>query len=708
MKNRFYLPFNNTRVKNILLLFLIIFTHLVSFSQSISSVIPNEGEQGESLEITVTGENTTWAQSSNTLSFKQASNTIYPYSQSTNSDTEIVGSFSFNYLHETGFYDVSVEENGSGDEVVLVNGFQLNEGSLPEIISVDPNQGQQVTALTVTITGDGTDFTQGSPVIFFQASNIPIFPVSQNVLSATQLECDFLLNPDHPIGFYDVQLFAVPVVLENGFEVTAATIFPELNGIDPDTAEQGETVRLTISGTDTHFNHPQVTNEVYLTAPGNYAYGINLEAIDATTLEADFTFEYYHTPGSYGLKVYNQLDGLMTLENVFTLEAGPDAPAISSVEPDSAMQTEEVWITITGENVDFNQGSVTFYLYQSSGTIIYPNEQNVINDTVIEGDFFFNPDQNTGYYDVKIYNPSLYLENGFYLLPPEEYPGEPSNEPTSGSQGEPLILTVTVENAHFDHPDLETTCSLLLSRDEGIIADNVVVIDSNVIEAEFNFTENDTPGLYDLKVFNELDGTMWVDDAFTLEGDTTSVMLVDVSPDNADQGESLWITITGHNSQFTTGSATIKFVQGSSTFIYPTDAEVYNDTQIGGDFTFNQEDPVGYYDVFVYDFGGTWSLDLTNGFYLDKYVSIGEIEETGIARVYPNPAKDVLTVERITGENNTITFDILNLAGEIVFSDLLSANQNSQMVNISEFESGVYMFRLRSGSKVKVEKFVIR
>jgi len=695
-------------VKKILLSILIIFACLTTSGQSITSVVPDEGVQGETLEVTVTGDNTNWAQSSNTLSFKQASTTIYPYWQSTNSDTEIIGYFSFQFYHTAGMYDVLVEENNSGDELILEDGFLLNEGIQPQIISVDPDEGQQVTALTITITGEGTDFAQGSPVIFFQGSNTPIFPVSQNVLSATEIECDLMINPDHWVGFYDVMAYGGIQGLEDGFLVTPATIYPGLTGIDPDTAEQGETVRLTISGTDTHFNHPQVTNEVYLIAADHSAWGYNIEVINDTTLEADFTFEYYHNPDTYGLKVYNGLDGEMILSDVFTLESGPNPPGIVSVEPDTATQTEEVWITITGENIDFNQGSVTFYLHQSSGTIIYPEEQNVLNDSVIEGDFFFNPDQNTGYYDVKFFNPFLYLENGFYLLPPEEYPGEPSNEPTTGSQGEPLILTVTVENAHFDHPDLETTCSLLLNRDEGIIADNVFVVDSNVIEAEFNFSENDTPGLYDLKVFNGLDGTMWLDDAFTLEGDTTSVILVSVSPDNADQGESLWITVTGQNTQFMSGSATLKFVQGSSTFIYPNDEEVFSDTEISGDFTFSEEDPIGYYDVYVYDLGGSWSLGLTNGFYLDKYVSIGEAREVRIAKVYPNPAKDLLTVERLNEEKNTITFDIINLAGEIIFSDLISTNQNSQLVNVSEFDSGVYLVRLRSGSKVKVQKIVIR
>ena len=694
-------------MKNIVLPILIIFACLTTYGQSITSVIPDEGEQGETLEITVTGNNTNWTQASNTLSFKQASNTIYPYSQSTNSDTEIVGYFSFNFYHATGLYDVSVEENNSGDELILENGFQLNEGTQPQIVSVDPDVGQQVTALTVTVTGEGTDFTQGSPVIFLQGSNTPIFPVSQNVVSATEIECDLLISPDNWVGLYDVLMFAEPLALYDGFEVTAASVFPELTGIDPDTAAQGETVTLTISGTDTHFNHPQVTNEIHLTSPGNDAFGVNVVALNDTTLEADFTFDYYYMPGTYGLKVYNGLDGMMMLSDVFTLEQGPNPPTLSSVEPDSAMQTEEVWVTITGENVDFNQGSVTFYLYQSSGTIIYPDEQNVVNDTVLEGDFFFNPDQNTGFYDVKTTNSLLYLDNGFYLLPPEEYPGEPTNEPTSGNQGEPLTLTVTVENAHFDHPDLETTCSLLLSRDEGIIADNVIVIDSNVIDAEFNFTENDPPGLYDLNIFNELDGTMWVDDAFTLEGDTTSVLLVNVNPDNADQGESLWVTITGQNTHFTSGSATLKFVQGSSTFIYPTDEEVFSDTEISGNFTFSQEDLIGYYDVYVYDLGGAWSVSLSDGFYLDKYVSIGETKEPGIARVFPNPVNDVLTIERMTGENTTITFDILTLTGKIIYNDRIATHQNNRMVNVSEFESGVYLLRLRNGSKVKVEKIVI-
>ena len=678
------------------------------YSQTIVSVVPDEAEQGDELEITITGEDTQWTQGTNVLFFKQGSETIYPSPQTVVSDIVIKGFFYFNSGDETGLYDVRVENWSTGDDVVLEDGFTLIEGLEGSITSVVPDSAHQVEALTVTITGENTNFLQGSTILKFTNYEATIYPQSQNIISNTVIEGDFLFNTDHPVDDYNVIVTHTTgyIALVDGFYLSAALVLPELESIAPDTAEQEETVTITISGQDTHFDYPGINNEVKLT--GNaLIYGYDINVIDNTTLEATFTFTYYHSTGNYNVKVFNQLDGTLTLEDAFTLETGPNAPGIVMVEPDSAMQTEEVWITVTGENVDFEQSSPTLYLHQENGSIIFPVDQNVINDTVVEGDFFFNPNQNTGFYDVKVGNTVAFLADGFYLSEPENYPGTPSNEPNTGNQNEPVILTVTVDYAHFDHPDLETTASLI-NRDDGIDAESVTVIDSNVIEAEFLFNSSHSPGIYNLKLFNLLDGTMWHTDAFTLESDTNSVQITEVSPDNSEQGESLWITVTGQNTSFNTGSATIKFMQGSSTIIYPYNENIINDTEIEGDFTFTTNDPVGYYDVYVYDENGNWSVNKENGFLLQLPVSIGENNVARLGKVYPNPANEILFIER--GPNNTkgIAIDILNLAGEIIHINEMTSNQNTKKIDVSGFDSGVYLIKLRSETEVVIEKIVIR
>ena len=678
------------------------------FSQTIVSVIPDEADQGDELEVMVTGENTQWMQGTNILFFNQGSETIYPSPQTIVSNTEIKGFFYFNSGHETGLYDVRVENWSTGDDVVLEDGFTLNEGLEGTIISVVPDSAHQVEALTVTVTGENTNFLQGSTILKFTNYEVTIYPHNQNIVNNTVIEGDFFFNPDHPVDDYDVIVTTTDgyITLEDGFHISAAPILPELESIDPETAEQEETFTMTISGQDTHFDYPGINNEVKLTGI-SLIYGYDINVIDDTTLEATFTFTYYHPTGNYNVKVFNQLDGTLILEDAFTLETGPNPPGITLVEPDTAMQTEEVWITVTGENVDFGQGSPTLYLHQENGTIIYPTDQNVVNDTVVEGDFFFNPDQNTGFYDVKVGGTLAFLAEGFYLSEPEDYPGTPSNEPNTGNQNEPVILTVIVDYAHFDHPGLETSASLI-NRDNGIGAESVTVIDSNVIEAEFLFNSSHAPGIYDLKLFNLLDGTLWHTDAFTLEADTNSVQIVEVSPGYADQGESLWSTVTGQNTSFSTGSATIKFMQGSSTIIYPYNENIISDTEIEGDFTFTTNDPIGYYDVFVYDENGDWSVNKENGFLLQLGVSIGENNVAKLGKVYPNPTNEILFIER--GANNTkgIAIDILNLAGEIIHINEMTSSQNTKKIDVSGFDSGVYLIKLRSDTEVVIEKIVIR
>ena len=55
-----------------------------------------------------------------------------------------------------------------------------------------------------------------------------------------------------------------------------------------------------------------------------------------------------------------------------------------------------------------------------------------------------------------------------------------------------------------------------------------------------------------------------------------------------------------------------------------------------------------------------------------------------------------------------IAIDILNLAGEIIHINEMTSNQNTKKIDVSGFDSGVYLIKLRSETEVVIEKIVIR
>ena len=71
-------------------------------------------------------------------------------------------------------------------------------------------------------------------------------------------------------------------------------------------------------------------------------------------------------------------------------------------------------------------------------------------------------------------------------------------------------------------------------------------------------------------------------------------------------------------------------------------------------------------------------------------------------KVYPNPAKDKLTIE--SNINKLINYDIINIMGQTVYSSYLNSGKTN--INISEFAKGIYTIKLYSEKGNVVKKFV--
>ncbi|MFC1475484.1 HYR domain-containing protein [Candidatus Zixiibacteriota bacterium] len=93
-------------------------------------------------------------------------------------------------------------------------------------------------------------------------------------------------------------------------------------------------------------------------------------------------------------------------------------------------------------------------------------------------------------------------------------------------------------------------------------------------------------------------------------------IIVSVDPNNADQGESLTVHITGLNTCFEQGSSTVTMVeltQGGTT-INGTGVIVYSPTELDVDFSIPGAAPLGLYDVAVGVTGGCGVVTLEDGF----------------------------------------------------------------------------------------------
>ena len=76
--------------------------------------------------------------------------------------------------------------------------------------------------------------------------------------------------------------------------------------------------------------------------------------------------------------------------------------------------------------------------------------------------------------------------------------------------------------------------------------------------------------------------------------------------------------------------------------------------------------------------------------------------------IYPNPVSDFINIEFFAQNNSSVTFEIVDMSGKLVYQNIENANLG---VNIFKFDlqnlnSGIYALRMIAGKEVNVVKFI--
>ncbi|MFM9989374.1 M4 family metallopeptidase [Flavobacterium sp.] len=102
---------------------------------------------------------------------------------------------------------------------------------------------------------------------------------------------------------------------------------------------------------------------------------------------------------------------------------------------------------------------------------------------------------------------------------------------------------------------------------------------------------------------------------------------------------------------------------------------------------------------FTYGQVEDYTVNITAAFAVTAISSVNDIEGLSF-NLYPNPVENVLNVSVI--DNRKTTYRIYNMIGQ----DVKSGNLNQGEINISNLESGLYIFELNDGEKTLTKKFV--
>lgn len=108
-------------------------------------------------------------------------------------------------------------------------------------------------------------------------------------------------------------------------------------------------------------------------------------------------------------------------------------------------------------------------------------------------------------------------------------------------------------------------------------------------------------------------------------------------------------------------------------------------------------DPQGYYyvdDVSVID--------------CDSLSGIDDYEESNVLKVYPNPTNGLITVEFISNGNEDVDFEIVDVFGQVVYSERKKTSTGIQSIkfNVSDLPRGAYFIRSKTEKVNSTRRFV--
>ncbi|MBW8050741.1 MAG: T9SS type A sorting domain-containing protein [Cytophagales bacterium] len=203
-------------------------TNFTQGSGTLTTVTPDSASQGQSLTVSISGQNTNFSQGSGTFSvwFNQGSATINSAFFNVSNDTLLDAWFAIPTNAQTGFWDVNVFDDFDGI-LTKTNGFYIIAKPTPLIIAVSPDTAYKGDSLWVSISGQNTNFTQGSFSVWFNQDSATINSTFFNVSNDTLLDALFAIPTNAQTGFWDVNVFDNLdgiVTLTNGFNILCNTI----------------------------------------------------------------------------------------------------------------------------------------------------------------------------------------------------------------------------------------------------------------------------------------------------------------------------------------------------------------------------------------------------------------------------------------------------------------------------------------------------
>ncbi len=330
----------------------------------------------------------------------------------------------------------------------------------PTLVSVNPSSGTQGTNVNVTLTGQNTNWVQGTSVINISGTGVTASNI--NVTGATSLTATFNIGASAATG-------SRSVTVTTGSEVTTSASFtvnassgaaPTLSSLSPNHGNQGQSVNVTLAGTNF------VVGQTTINVSGTGVTTMNLNVTNTTQATVTMVVAANAALGNYNVTVTTS--GGTSNAKAFVVYG---VPFISMISPANGAPGTSPTVTLTGSNFLGGNATIT-----GSGVTL---SNRVINGTWTQLTYTFAVSSSAalGLRSVTVTTPAgtsnaVTFNVGSAPAPPTLGSVSPNN----GNPGQTVNATLTGTN-------FLTGASVGVSG-SGVTASNVVVVNTTTIAVD--------------------------------------------------------------------------------------------------------------------------------------------------------------------------------------------------------------------------------
>lgn len=511
---------------------------------ALTTVSPNSAQQGQLLEVTITGSATHFQQDVSTASFGSLVNVVV---LTVDSPTQVRAQLSINPGAALGARTVTVTT--AGESASLADGFTVTAGTTA-ISLIDPNSAQQGQSLDVAITGQFTHFAQGTTDVVFGAG-ITVNRIA--VADATHLTASVTIGPTAAVGARTVTVTSGTEVVTAGFSVAAGPA--ALSALSPNFGQQGQTgLSVAITGIATHFLSD--------TTAASFGPGINVTSFTVTSPTSATAVLSVASDASVGPRTVTLRTDGENASNVNGFSVTPGSAAVTNINPSSAAQGQILDVAIASVFTHFDQATTEV----DFGTGITINSVAVADATHLTANVTVSPTTDTGGRTVTVRTGTEVVTTGFFVSAGAA--ALTLFTPSSGQQGQAgLDVAITGSQTHF------ASLTTVANFGPGITVNSLTI--SSPTSASVNITIVHGTGTGPRDVTLTTGGEI-ASGSFTVTPGTPAI--TSLTPNSGVQGQMLDVSVLAQFTNFVNGTTTAAFGAGITvntvTVTSPTSATV--------------------------------------------------------------------------------------------------------------------------------------